>query len=63
MLACRTLQQRPLLENALPKNVAQNTTKKLPKSMQKVMKIHVDFENPWQIPFFMYFGPFWHNFW
>ena len=45
------------------KNVAKNTTEKLPKSMQKVMKIRVDFENPCWIPFFMHFGPFWHNFW
>ena len=63
MLACRTLQQRPFFENALPKNVAQKPTKKLPKFMQKVMQIRVDFENPWQISFFMHFGPFWHNFW
>jgi len=63
MLACRTLQQRPLLENAQPKKRSKNTTKKLPKSMQKVMKIRVDFENPCWIPFFMHFGPFWHNFW
>ena len=31
--------------------------------MQKVMKIRADFENPWQIPFFMNSAPFWHNFW
>ena len=62
ILACRTLQQRHFFENARPKNATKNTTEKLPKSMQKVMKIRGDFENPWQIPFLMHFGSFWHIF-
>ena len=32
------------------------------KSMQNVMKIRDDFENPGQIPFFMHFASFWLNF-
>ena len=40
-LAWRTLQQQPLFENALAKNVAKNTTEKLKKCMEKVMKIRV----------------------
>ena len=41
MLACRTLQQQPLFENAVSKNVAKITPKKLQKFMKKVMKIHI----------------------
>ena len=41
MLAWRTLQQQPLFENALSKNVAKITPKKLRKFMEKVMKIHL----------------------
>ena len=43
MLAWRTLQQQPLFENALSKNVAKITPKKLRKFMEKVMKIHLIF--------------------
>ena len=43
ILACRTLQQQPLFENALSKNVAKITPKKLRKFMEKVLKIHIVF--------------------
>ena len=43
ILACRTLQQQPLFENAVSKNVTKITPKKLWKFMEKVMKIHLVF--------------------